>query len=913
MTGATYTVTVFSEHEECRICLDPGLKRRCCGNYYCDDCYYALPACRSCETKVGKKGAAVMFSRAALVAIAMGWMVTFFLVGALTGLFLVLTNNELRIPLGMSSYKCFGFFTTCHSPVCIDLNDAVAMGDEPIPPLNKWKPCTVDSTTKLEALTCIFDEQLYYLTEQQAGYDACMETFPNGVYIFEDTFEHWDDPSNFTSNALKSGKWENVWNGYATNYCGIAPSGGAFAVTFAGQHFRFVETKDLDVSSGGWIEALMYISPPGNDVFNPNCKTNYDGAVQLDYSINGGNSWVMLRNFDPWLYRSTEFFPVKEELPPKAKTSATRFRFIQPAFSQARDAWALDNVRVFRYLPPDWHSTIGFMDNVKEAWNGIQFLQCCFDTDWCVHRLTASQRKQCFQFPWYKGPNYIIRQAEIIVLVVLLANILKFVYVSVQNFFMYKRLPLQDEYEDITKIDRLMKLIPPRYRPKKSLESYASNIHMSARLAKELRDNFNDDEGEGERQERDEEKKAKVEKELKRIRKLKKKLAKRLKTEMDQSTVEEMQRLEAEEAEEAKNLTESKEKDMSKFGALDKMADDMDKFKRQNVAMLRVAFDTKVSLQWRSNFFTITVGLFTLVFFVKLGFTTYCVLHEYLEPFGAYHEDIQINSLGMNFFAMVCDFKELYHTLKFVVPCRDEWVPYITLDLSQDINSLFVGPFIVKLPDVSEVALFPQSFAYACAAAYIVGCFPWCLALLVIRAQYLPYPIARIITPTFGAVMFLRAVLGPGFLVKMMFSLYYVLAFDFKVRESMGVACQSEKTWVTSVNAALMLAIVGAFLCAAINIAWASITFGALFLVGLVYGAVVGFTHELPIRPWMCLTVLEQGTWLRVKKKQACPCLYWGKYCTDMHTATEVFIVYPTDPIKFTGMIQGSAGVGGQG
>ena len=38
-TGATFVVQAFSEHEECRICLDPGLKRKCCGNYYCDDCY----------------------------------------------------------------------------------------------------------------------------------------------------------------------------------------------------------------------------------------------------------------------------------------------------------------------------------------------------------------------------------------------------------------------------------------------------------------------------------------------------------------------------------------------------------------------------------------------------------------------------------------------------------------------------------------------------------------------------------------------------------------------------------------------------------------------------------------------------------------------------------------------------------
>lgn len=39
LTGAVFMIAPFSEHEECRVCLGPGLKRRCCGNYYCDECY----------------------------------------------------------------------------------------------------------------------------------------------------------------------------------------------------------------------------------------------------------------------------------------------------------------------------------------------------------------------------------------------------------------------------------------------------------------------------------------------------------------------------------------------------------------------------------------------------------------------------------------------------------------------------------------------------------------------------------------------------------------------------------------------------------------------------------------------------------------------------------------------------------
>ena len=46
-------------------------------------------------------------------------------------------------------------------------------------------------------------------------------------------------------------------------------------------------TKDMDVSSGGWIEAEMFIPPIGFDVKNPNCKSGYTGIIYLDYSIDG--------------------------------------------------------------------------------------------------------------------------------------------------------------------------------------------------------------------------------------------------------------------------------------------------------------------------------------------------------------------------------------------------------------------------------------------------------------------------------------------------------------------------------------------------------------------------------------------------------------------------------------------------
>lgn len=49
----------------------------------------------------------------------------------------------------------------------------------------------------------------------------------------------------------------------------------------------------------------------------------------------------------------------------------------------------------------------------------------------------------------------------------------------------------------------------------------------------------------------------------------------------------------------------------------------------------------------------------------------------------------------------------------------------------------------------------------------------------------------------------------------------------------------------------------------------------------------------------MVLTTLNDGVYLRCKKKQRCPCIYWFGYCTDMHDIEEIFIIYPEENVKF--------------
>lgn len=77
-------------------------------------------------------------------------------------------------------------------------------------------------------------------------------------------------------------------------------------------------------------------------------------------------------------------------------------------------------------------------------------------------------------------------------------NLLEFLYISGADWLIKKRFPFQDEYEDLTRVDRIMKLLPPRFRPPKNLEDYIGDIHKSARLVAELRSTFGDEEAQGE-------------------------------------------------------------------------------------------------------------------------------------------------------------------------------------------------------------------------------------------------------------------------------------------------------------------------------------------------------------------------------------------------------------------------------
>lgn len=916
MTGATYVVKAFSEHEECRTCLDPGVKRRCCGQYYCDECYYKLPLCRSCEAPVGKRGA---FSEAAVAeffTVVLGWWITIFISASVAALFIVVLNSEIQTPVGIFGTKCNGFFRTCNYYFCDEQPDSVATAADAITPMTTWKHCDNSSTSKIEGWGCIFDQQLFDLTGSARGYEYCDSEFLNGIYIFEDTFDSWD---NFTlnSNKMKTAKWDFINNGRSTPYCGSYIENAAYpkiysgpnSLQFSGEQSRVAQSADLDLSSGGWLEAQYFVPPIAFDVSNPSCRTAYSGELYAEYSINGGITWTQMAKYSSWVYRTSKWEFIKVEFPPEAWTSKTRFRYEQRNFESSGDHIALDNIKVLRYLPKNWYSLDNFIQNINTVVTRLQKLQCCFDTDWCAKRYSPEVMSQtCNEFQWYQGNFFLLRSAELYILIVVIVNLLKQVYGAVQNYLMHKRLPFEDEYDDLMKFDRLLKLLPPKWRPRKRLEDFAKNVHSSARLVADLKDQFDDGEAMGDFKKRKELLKKEREAEKKRVKKLKKKLAKRQNKKNFRASAEDaiVQDVEAPDSDEEEGKDED-EDGQAKYGAKDEIADDMDQFKRKNMAMLRVPFDTDISTPWLQGWFYVTSFIFAVVALYKISTTPYYNTYEKIEPGGAgYYTYVEFTSFGINLFAIICDFKEMYNVWKNVIPIRDEWTPLITIDMSEEINSLFIAQHSISLNDISESSTFSPAFVAINAFAYFIGSFPWCLISILVRNENMSYGTMRIISPALLIVMVSRAVLGPGFVIKVAFSLYYMFSVNYKTREAIGVTLQLPRTWYSMTNTALSF-LIGAFIFGS-TFAYSYLAYicAGAFVFGLIYGTITGCVHGLPIRPWMYLTTIRQGVWLRVKKKQKCPCVYWGAYCTEMHDADEIFIIFPTDDTKFLNLVKGT-------
>jgi hypothetical protein len=227
-----------------------------------------FPNCRSCNKPTSNRGLNSQFkNKASVITVLMGYALTTFLVFCSTAVLIILIVNETGTQEGLFGYKCYGFFKTCDTYVCRDVDPSVVMDSyAALDDLSSWQKCSFNSTAKLQAQACVFDEELFALSNEYLGFDVCKDEFDEGIYVFEDTFEYWQSSRDSTSNLLKSAMWNETINVEAANHCGTPVGGGANAMVFGGEYYRYAITNDVDMSFGGWVEADVFLAPLGYDV-----------------------------------------------------------------------------------------------------------------------------------------------------------------------------------------------------------------------------------------------------------------------------------------------------------------------------------------------------------------------------------------------------------------------------------------------------------------------------------------------------------------------------------------------------------------------------------------------------------------------------------------------------------------------
>ncbi|KAK8377791.1 hypothetical protein O3P69_014024 [Scylla paramamosain] len=151
------------------------------------------------------------------------------------------------------------------------------------------------------------------------------------------------------------------------------------AATFQGANTRLLLTRPVDTRSAKFVHFLLNIgSQHGHSVCQPASHRRHN--VLLQYSLDGGIQWELLRELDHALYTR----PGKEyiHLPPQARGPATSFRFWQPMQELTPPAWSLDDL----FIGGSEISAANLLDELDE---NIKV------SDWLFAPLSHSERNYC--------------------------------------------------------------------------------------------------------------------------------------------------------------------------------------------------------------------------------------------------------------------------------------------------------------------------------------------------------------------------------------------------------------------------------------------------------------------------------------------------------------------------------------
>eukprot|EP00937_MAST-01D_sp_MAST-1D-sp2_P005448 g5448.t1 len=383
---------------QCRLCLRPGERRRCCEQWYCNACYYRGKTCPSCGFKVQERNVGIV-EDANKEKLTFTLLFSLFFFAGVAGSASVMLYHYVTVPTTLHGFTCAGLLPTC-APGCLEHHRPADAGFSHI---RDWVPCTRSSRNKLRGPMCVTDRTLYERSGRKLGYDFCVtgaeEAFEPSLIVFEDdmndagneqrTFEYrWN---------LASAKWRYVVNGAREGSCGalddrnvgtdakttLTPSEakpkGMAVLHFYGDHEREAVTEPADLRHGGRLE-FWFKYAKGHYA---GCEVQYDGTTTLAYSVDNGVTWTEWDDLNRILWRTKAFNLWRKEVPKAARSAQTMFRWQQTLFNPLRDHWALDNVRIFRYPERDWRGTQEHKAIVAAGAAFSDRARCCLDSFGC--------------------------------------------------------------------------------------------------------------------------------------------------------------------------------------------------------------------------------------------------------------------------------------------------------------------------------------------------------------------------------------------------------------------------------------------------------------------------------------------------------------------------------------------------
>lgn len=147
------------EGEECRLCLRQGFTRKCCGDFYCSDCYFKTGHCPGCQKHTTR---GIRYQRIprdpGFVPVLFGYLATFLVsLAALACIAVVVANNRSFITT-VFGRTCYGFFPSCRGDIkCVEFDGGSASSG--LKPITRWSECDDESTVnKVYGNYCVFDK-----------------------------------------------------------------------------------------------------------------------------------------------------------------------------------------------------------------------------------------------------------------------------------------------------------------------------------------------------------------------------------------------------------------------------------------------------------------------------------------------------------------------------------------------------------------------------------------------------------------------------------------------------------------------------------------------------------------------------------------------------------------------------------